>query len=348
MKGLILAGGLGTRLRPLTYSQQKHLIPVANKPILFYAIEDLIEAGIRDIGIIIGPNREQVIEAINRRNFDAKIEFIIQDEPKGIAHAIKIAEEYIGDEPFVTYLGDNILKGGIKKYVEEFEESSYEASILLARVPNPQEFGIVELNKKGEIVKFIEKPKNPPTNLAVIGIYFFRKVIFDAVREIKLSWRNQYEITDALQWIMDHDYKIKAGIVEGWWKDTGKPEDILHANRLVLDEIRGNIIGDRINGRVEIGENTIIDEKSIIKGPVVIGKNCLIKNSFVGPYTSIGDNCEIEETELEDSVIMDDCKLIRAGKIVESLIGKGVKIRKKYSLPQGFKFVIGDNSEVLL
>ncbi|MBC7092099.1 MAG: glucose-1-phosphate thymidylyltransferase, partial [Nitrososphaeria archaeon] len=272
--------------------------------------------------------------------------FIYQDEPLGIAHAIMLAEKYINNSPFVVYLGDNILKGGIKKHLEEFMGNNYEASVLLAEVKNPQEFGIAELNERGEIVKFVEKPKQPPSNLAVIGIYFFRQAIFKAVKEIKLSWRNQYEITDALQWVMDHGYKIKAGMVEGWWKDTGRPEDILHANRLVLDEIKGNISSERIIGRVEIGKGTEIDESSIIKGPVVIGRDCKIKNSYIGPYTSIGNNCEIEGSEIEDCVIMDDCKLINAGKISDSLIGKGVKIGKKNSLPSGFKFVIGDNSEV--
>lgn len=341
-----MAGGLGTRLRPLTYSQQKQLIPIANKPILFYGLEDLIEAGIKDIGIVVGPNKEQIIEVVNKGNFDANIEFIYQSEPLGIAHAIMLAEEYINNSPFVVYLGDNILKGGIKKHLEEFLKNEYEASVLLAKVQNPQEFGVVELDKEGNIVKFIEKPKQPPSNLAVIGVYFFRQAIFKAVHEIKLSWRNQYEITDALQWIMDHGYKIKASMVEGWWKDTGRPEDILHANRLILDEIEGNVSSDRIVGRVEIGENTSIDNSSVIKGPAVIGKNCSIKNSYIGPYTSIGNNCVIEESEIEDCVIMDDCKIIKAGKIIESLIGKGVKIKKKDKLPDGFKFVVGDNSEV--
>ena len=237
MKGLILSGGFGTRLRPLTYSQQKQLIPVANKPILFYAIEDLIEAGIKEIGIITGPNKEQVVSAVESVNWDATIEFIEQSAPLGIAHTIKIAKNFLKNDSFIMYLGDNILKEGVVEHVKDFKNSDCEGSILLMEVDNPQEFGIAVLNKEGEIIKLVEKPKNPPTNFAVIGIYMFRPAVLQAVEEITPSHRNQLEITDAVQWLIDNGYKVKSSFVTKWWKDTGKPEDILHANRLIIDDI---------------------------------------------------------------------------------------------------------------
>lgn len=350
MKGLILSGGYGTRLRPLTYSQQKQLIPVGNKPILFYAIEDVIEAGIKDIGIIVGPNKEQVIEMVKSKEWNANIEFIYQPEPKGIAHAIIVAEDFLNDEPFVMYLGDNILKEGIVEHVKEFVNSNLEASILLTEVPNPQEFGIAELNEKNEIVRLVEKPKEPPTNFAVIGIYMFRPAIFQAVKEIKPSWRNQLEIVDAIQWLIDHGYKVKSAFVKGWWKDTGRPEDIIHANRLVLDEIKerrndGILKNSEIRGRVLIEKDAII-ENSLVKGPAVIGKNAKIINSYIGPYTSIGNDCEVIDSEIEDSVIMDGANIRGIKRIVESLIGKGAKVVRNESLPKGHKLVIGDKSQV--
>jgi len=352
MKALILSGGHGTRLRPLTYSQQKQLIPVANKPVLFYAIEDVIEAGIHEIGIIIGPNAEQVKKTVLSREWDAEIEFIYQGEPKGLAHAILVAREYLGDDDFVMYLGDNILREGIVKHKEHFEKGNYDASILLTEVPNPQQFGVVELSEDGKTIKrLIEKPKVPPSNLALVGIYFFKSVIHEAVRNIKPSWRNELEITDAIQWLIDHGYKVGWTRVTGWWKDTGKPEDLLDANRLILDDLKPDIrvqTKARIHGRVVIGEGSEIDENTVIKGPVILGKNVRIKNSYLGPYTSIGDNVIIENTEIEDSIILQDSEIRDAGRIVESLIGRGVKILKGNTHPLGRKLVVGDNSRIIL
>ena len=352
MKGLILSGGFGTRLRPLTYSQQKQLIPVANKPILFYGIEDLIEAGIKNIGIIIGPNKNQVIEIVNSVSWDANIEFIEQEKPLGIAHAIKIAKDFLQDDSFIVYLGDNILREGVINHVKKFEDSNYEGSILLTEVDNPEAFGIAFLNKKNEIIKIIEKPKNPQSNLAIIGVYMFRSKIFEAVEEIKPSKRNLLEITDAIQWLVDNDYRVVSSLVDNWWKDTGKPEDILDANRLILDDIysnnQGQIIESEIRGRAQIEKGTVIENNSMVKGPVLIGKNCKINNSYIGPYTSIGDNCEIIGSEIEDSVILDSVSLINSGRIIDSLIGRNVKIFKKDNLPEGRRLVIGDNSEVCI
>lgn len=352
MKALILSGGHGTRLRPLTYSQQKQLIPVANKPVLFYTIEDVIEAGIHEIGIIVGPNAEQVKKTVLSREWDAEIEFIYQGEPKGLAHAILVARDYLGDDDFVMYLGDNILREGIVKHLEHFKKGNFDASILLQEVPNPQQFGVAELSEDGKTIKrLVEKPKVPPSNLALVGIYFFKPVIHEAVRNIKPSWRNELEITDAIQWLIDHGYRVGWTKVTGWWKDTGKPEDLLDANRLILDDIKTDIqisTNARIHGRVVIGEGTVIDENTVIKGPVVIGKNVRIINSYIGPYTSIGDNVIIENTEIEDSIILEGSEIRNAGRIVESLIGRGVKIINGTSHPFGRKLVIGDNSRLIL
>ncbi|ANF22240.1 glucose-1-phosphate thymidylyltransferase [Thermococcus piezophilus] len=352
MKALILSGGHGTRLRPLTYSQQKQLTPVANKPVLFYAIEDVIEAGIHEIGIIVGPNKEQVIEAVKSVDWDASIEFIYQGEPKGLAHAIKVAGDYLGDDDFVMYLGDNILREGIVRHLEHFKRGNFDASILLCEVPNPQQFGVAELSEDGKTIKrLIEKPKVPPSNLALVGVYFFKPVIHEAVENIKPSWRNELEITDAIQWLIDHGYRVGWTKVTGWWKDTGKPEDILDANRLILDDIERDIRVEtkaRIHGRVVIEEGTQIDENTVIKGPVIIGKNCIIRNAYIGPYTSIGDNCIIENTEIEDSVILEGSEIRCGGRIVESLIGKNVKILEGNNHPIGRKLVVGDNSQLML
>ncbi|GAB6101032.1 glucose-1-phosphate thymidylyltransferase [Thermococcus atlanticus] len=352
MKALILSGGHGTRLRPLTYSQQKQLIPAANKPVLFYAIEDVIEAGIHEIGIIVGPNAEQVKKTVLSREWDAEIEFIHQGEPKGLAHAILVARDYLGDDDFVMYLGDNILREGIVRHLEHFTRGKFDASILLCEVPNPQQFGVAELSEDGRTIKrLIEKPKVPPSNLALVGIYFFRPIVHEAVASIKPSWRNELEITDAIQWLIDHGYRVGWTKVEHWWKDTGKPEDILDANRLILDDIETDIrihTNARIHGRVVIGEGTVIDEDTVIKGPVVIGKNVRITNSYIGPYTSIGDNVIIENTEIEDSIVLEGSEIRNAGRIVESLIGRGVKIMNSDNHPLGRKLVVGDNSQLLL
>ena len=352
MKGLVLSGGYGTRLRPITYSQQKQLIPVANKPILFYAIEDLIESGIHEIGIVTGPNREQVIETVKSVDWDANIEFIHQGEPKGLAHAIIVSREFLGDDDFVMYLGDNILQGGIRSHLEYFKSNKFDACVLLCEVPNPQQFGVAELNPDGTIKRLIEKPKHPPSNLALVGIYFFTPIIHEATVSIKPSWRNELEITDAIQWLIDHGYKVGWTKVTGWWKDTGKPEDILDANRLVLDELQRKVLSENVKGkvigRVIIEEGAYIDENSVVKGPAIIGKNTRIESSYVGPYTSIGKDCFIKDSEIEDSIVMDESKIINAGRIIESLIGRGVTISGNDIHPSGRRLVVGDHSMILL
>ncbi len=348
MKGLILSGGYGTRLRPITYSHQKQLIPVANKPILFYAIEDVLEAGVDEIGIIVGPNKEQVMATVQSQDWDAEIVFIPQDEPRGLAHTILIADKFLDDE-FVMYLGDNILREGIVKHANAFAGNNYDASIMLTEVENPEQFGIAELNDDGTIKRLVEKPKVPPSNLALVGIYFFKPVITDACNSIEPSWRDELEITDAIQWLIDNGYEVGWTKVDRWWKDTGKPDDILEANRLILDDLSHEILGEvncELRGRVSVGKGTKVDEDSVIKGPALIGSDCEIINGYIGPYTTIGNDCEIINAEVEDSIVMDSAKLINAGNIVDSIIGRGAIIEKNKSLPKGRKFVIGDTSWV--
>jgi len=351
MKALILSGGHGTRLRPITHSQQKQLIPVANKPILFYPIEDVIEAGAKDIGIILGPNKDQVMDTVNSAKWDANIEFIYQGEPKGLAHTIKIAENFLGDDEFIMYLGDNIIKGGITQHAQKFKSLRPEALVLLTQVEEPQRFGVAEFDESGGVKRLVEKPKVPPSNFALAGIYFFRPAIVEACRSIKPSWRNELEITDAIQWLIDSGRRVEASAVEGWWKDTGKAEDILEANRLILDEMKpsnqGGLVESKVFGRAVIGPGTLI-ENSTIKGPCIIGNNCRIVNSYIGPYTAINDGCTIQGTEIEDSVIMAGSSILNAGRILESLIGKNVRIQESGSRPVGNRFVVGDSSEIML
>jgi len=351
MKALILSGGHGTRLRPITHSQQKQLIPVANKPILFYTIEDVIEAGAREIGIIVGPNKEQVMETVESADWNADIRFIYQSDPIGLAHTILIAEDFLKDEEFVMYLGDNLIKGGIARHADKFRSRGPDSLVLLTEVEDPQRFGVAEFDDHGGIRRLVEKPKVPPSNFALAGIYFFKPAIIDACKRIKPSWRNELEITDAIQQLIDDGGRVEASKIDGWWKDTGKAEDILEANRLILDELEaeneGVLTNSKIHGRVVIGRESTI-ENSTLKGPSIIGRGCKISDSYIGPYTSINDDCEIVGTEMEDSIMMTGCSILNAGRIIESLIGRNVRIWDNDQKPAGNKFVIGDNSEIKL
>jgi len=351
MKGLILAGGFGTRLRPLTYTSAKQLIPIANKPIIFYGIEALAEAGIKKLGIVVGETAKEVKGVVgNGDRFGLAIEYIPQDAPLGLAHAIKISKDFLGDEPFIMYLGDNLLKEGVQNFIKEFETTCPDTMILLTEVSNPQEFGVAVIDAKGRVKKLIEKPKEPPSNLALVGVYLFNNVIFRAIENIKPSGRNELEITEAIQWLLDNNYKVESLMVKGWWKDTGKPEDIIEANLLVLEDIetsnKGTLVDATINGRVSIEQGSII-EKSIIRGPAVIGKNTKIINSFIGPFSSIGDNVVIKNSEIECSVIMEGAKISNIEKRIDrSIIGKDVVITQADRSPRSHKFVIGDQSYI--
>ena len=355
MKGIILSGGHGTRLRPLTHTGPKQLIPIANKPVIDYAIEDLRDADITEIGIILGTNMPNKIKESlgDGSKFGVNITYIMQGEPKGLAHAAKTAQDFVGDDSFVMYLGDNILKSGIQEFVNGFDESDFASRLLLQKVDDPRQFGVAELNDDGKIINLVEKPEHPKSNLALVGIYLFKNSIFDAIDKIKPSWRNELEITDAIQQLIDDGLNVDSFVVEGWWKDTGKPEDVLDANQLILETINTDIQGEieedvKIKGRVIIGKNTIIKSGSVIKGPAIIGENCEIKG-YVGPYTSIGDNTKIIESEIDSSIIIGN-SIIRSDKrITESLLGQNSQITSdKKTYPKGRSFVIGENSIIKL
>jgi len=353
MKGLILSGGKGTRLRPLTFTQAKQLVPVANKPCLFYGIEALKEAGIEDIGIVVGDTREEIKEAAGDGNrWAVRITYIEQEAPLGLAHAVKISEAFLGDEPFVMYLGDNILKSGIKSLVEEFKEKRPNSLILLTEVPDPRLFGVAEL-KDGKVVRLVEKPKKPMSNLALVGVYMFDSHIFEAVKAIRPSWRNELEITDAIQYLVDNGYEVHPHLVSGWWKDTGKIEDILEANRLILESIQAKMDGrideaSRISGQV-IMEKGVVVQNSIIRGPAIIGAETEIIDSYIGPFTSIQERCKIIQTEIEHSIVMEGSEIRDVGsRIDESLIGRDVKIYKCPPTPSVYRFMVGDKSEIAI
>ena len=355
MKGLILSGGKGTRLRPLTYTSAKQLVPVANKPVLFYAIESIVEAGITDIGIIVGDTHAEIRAAVgDGSRFGANVTYIEQSAPLGLAHAVMIAEEFLQDSSFVMYLGDNLIAGGIRGLVEEFRELGCNSEILLAEVQNPEQFGVAEVTSDGKVRRLVEKPKEPQSNLALVGVYMFDPHIFESVHRIKPSGRGELEITDAIQDLIDRGLDVHPHIVRGWWKDTGKLDDMLEANRIILEALdarRGVSLGpigqgSRIEGRVEIGKDVeLID--SLVRGPVVIGDGARLENAFVGPYTSIGERCKLVCCEVENSIILADSEIRDTPlRIDGSLIGRNVKITKTDFKPKAYRFMLGDNSEV--
>jgi len=352
MKGLILSGGKGTRLRPLTFTSAKQLVPVANKPVLFYGIESIVEAGITEIGIVVGDTGAEIRAAVgDGSRFGARVTYIEQDAPRGLAHAVMIAQDFLGTDPFVMYLGDNLIAGGITSLVEEFRTLGCAAEILLAKVPNPEQFGVAELTEDGRVRRLIEKPPEPPSDLALVGVYMFDPRIFESVHRIEPSARGELEITDAIQDLIDRGLDVHPHIVRGWWKDTGKIEDMLEANRIVLEALRvprraeapG---GGRIEGRVEIGEGVEI-VGSLVRGPVVIGDGARIVDAFVGPYTAIGDGCVIEGCEIENSIVLSGSEIRNIPlRIDASLIGRDVKIAKTGLKPSAYRFMLGDKSEV--
>lgn len=351
MKGLILSGGKGTRLRPLTYTSAKQLVPVANKPVLFYGIEALAGAGIREIGIVVGDTREEIKTAVgDGSRWGVKVTYIEQDAPRGLAHAVLISESFMGNDPFVMYLGDNLLNRGIAEFVEEFVREAPAAQILLTRVPDPQMFGVAELDN-GRVVRLVEKPKEPKSDLALVGVYMFSSAVFESVKRIKPSFRNELEITDAIQDLIDRGLEVRPHLVQGWWKDTGKLEDMLEANRLILDTIERRIDGcvdaeSRIEGKVVIEAGTVV-ERSVIRGPVVIGARARIVHAYVGPFTSIGHGTEIRDSEIEHSIVLEGSVITDLDhRVGDSLIGKNAKIYRMPVKPSAYRFMLGDNSEV--
>jgi glucose-1-phosphate thymidylyltransferase len=355
MKGIILHGGHGTRLRPLTHTGPKQLLPIANKPMSEYCLESLKNAGITDIAIIIGGIGSNKVQEYygDGKNFGVNLSYIQQDSPKGIAHAVRLCKDFVGKEKFVVFLGDNIIQKSIDEYADDFLNSDAAASILLCEVDNPSQFGIAEI-ENGKIIKLTEKPKVPPTNLAVTGIYFLTPLIFDLIDDLKPSWRNEFEIVDALQMLLDINEKVKYYVITDFWKDTGTPEDILQANKTILESMKPYFYGIKdndvtIEGNVMIGEGAIIKNKSKIIGPVIIGKNCIISDeSFVGPNTSLGDNVNISHCTVKNSIIMPDCIIDCDVKIKNSIISSNSKIFKKDSVNDENVFLLGEGTKIIL
>ncbi|UWG48132.1 dTDP-glucose pyrophosphorylase [Halanaeroarchaeum sp. HSR-CO] len=357
MKGVLLSGGTGSRLRPITHTGPKQLVPVANKPVLQYAIEAYREAGITEIGVILGnTGREDVQEFLgDGSDFGVEITYIVQGEPLGLAHAAGCAKDFVGDDDFVMFLGDNILKQGISDLVDSFKAGDYAAGIALQEVDNPQQFGIADVDENGTVQELIEKPDDPPSNLALIGIYAFSPLVFDAIDDLEPSWRGELEITDAIQSLLDDGYAIDSHVVEGWWKDTGKPEDILEANRLVLEQHPGGLNGTvedgaTIEGYVDLHATAKVEGNAVIRGPVSIAEGTTIKDgTYIGPYTSVGPNSTIENTHIENSVIIGDSTITTSEKIVDSLLGSGTVISTAEGLkPEGKRLIVGENSNLKL
>lgn len=357
MKGVILAGGTGSRLRPITHTGPKQLVPVANKPVLEYALDDLKEAGITEIGIILGDKgRDEIQEYFgDGSDFGVEITYIVQGEPLGLAHAVGCARDFVGDDSFVVYLGDDMMREGIEDLVADFEPETYAAGIGLQEVDEPSRYGVVGLNEVGDVTELVEKPEDPPSNLALIGIYVFTPEIFEQIEVLEPSWRGELEITEAIQGLLDEGHRVQSHVVHGWWKDTGKPEDVLHANRLVLDDIESDILGEveegaSIVGRVQVGEGSVIEEGAVVRGPVSIGEDVHIgSETYVGPYTSIGDGCDVDNVHIESSVAIGENTITASRTIVDSLLGRKASVTtNENKQPAGDRLVIGQNSTLEL
>ena len=350
MKGLILSGGAGTRLRPITHTSAKQLVPVANKPVLFYGLEAIRDAGIADVGIIVGDTREEIKAAVgDGSNWDLKVTYIHQEKPLGLAHAVLTAEEYLGGEPFVMYLGDNLILDGIAPLVKEFRQNEPNCQVLLARVQHPEQFGVAELDGD-RIVSLVEKPKQPKSDLALVGVYMFDDTIFEAAKAIKPSWRHELEITDAIAYLIDKGFDVRPHVVQGWWKDTGRLEDMLEANRMILSHMQTDVRGT-VDDDSEIHFTVVIEEGaeivgSTIRGPAIIGKRSRIVNSYIGPFTSIYYDCLVEHSEIEHSIILESSIIKDMERIEDSLIGRNVEVMRSPLRPKAHRLMLGDNSRV--
>jgi glucose-1-phosphate thymidylyltransferase len=351
LKGLILSCRRGTRLRPITYTSAKQLVPVANKPVLSYGIEAMAEAGIDEVGIIIAPETGDEIRAAggDGSRFGTRITYIVQDEPAGLAHAVLTAEPFLGDTPFVMYLGDNLLQGGIVELVEAFRRNEPDALILLTPVPDPEHYGVAELDGE-RVVRLQEKPPEPATDLALVGVYMFTPSIHEAARAIEPSGRGELEITDAIQHLVDDGLRVEPHVVRGWWKDTGRLEDMLEANRLVLETIEARMEGElddsQVDGRVIVETGARL-ERSTVRGPAIVGAGSRLVDAYVGPYTAIGEGCTISNAELENSILLSGCQVADlAGRMESSLLGRNVRIYRHPRQPRAHRFMVGDNSEI--
>jgi glucose-1-phosphate thymidylyltransferase len=351
LKGLILSGGKGTRLRPITHTSAKQLVPVANRPVLFYGIQAMADAGIREVGIIIAPETgDEIRTAVgDGSQFGLAITYIVQDEPAGLAHAVLTAEEFLRDAPFVMYLGDNLLQGGIQELVAAFQRNSPDALILLTPVPDPEHYGVAEL-ADGRVVRLAEKPPEPKTDLALVGVYMFTAGIHEAARAIRPSARGELEITDAIQHLVDTGRRVEPHIVQGWWKDTGRLDDMLEANRLVLDtmqaRVEGELVDSRVDGRVVVEPGARL-ERATVRGPAVIGAGAQLTDCYIGPYTAIGEDCVIERAEVEHSILLAGSSVRHLdGRMESSLLGRNVHIARGVRQPRAYRFMVGDNSEI--
>ena len=356
MKALMLSGGRGTRLRPLTYTGAKQLVPVVNKPILWYGIEQIVAAGITDIGIVISPETGDAIRSAtgDGARFGAKITYILQDSPDGLAHAVKVAQPFLGDAPFLMYLGDNLIRDALCDFVNEFVERSLDALILLKQVPNPTAFGVAVLNPAGQVTHLVEKPQNPPSDLALVGVYLFSPQVHQVIAQLNPSPRGELEITDAIQELVNTGGNVTAQSLQGWWLDTGKKDDLLAANQIILDETLSHEIAGtvddatQISGRVRIGPGTTI-VNSTIRGPVVIGDNCHIENCFVGSYSSIANGVKMVDVEMDHSVVLEDAVIEELHqRIVDSLIGRRAKLLHSPKRPKASRFMVGDDCVIEL
>jgi glucose-1-phosphate thymidylyltransferase len=353
LKGLILSGGKGTRLRPITYTSAKQLVPVANKPVLFYGIEAMAAAGIREVGIIIAPETGGEIRAAagDGERFGVRITYIEQDAPLGLAHAVLTAEAFLGGDAFVMYLGDNLLQGGIEDLVAAFQRNRPEALILLTAVPDPQNFGVAELHPaSGRVVRLVEKPLEPASDLALVGVYMFTSRIHEAARAIRPSGRGELEITDAIQWLVDADASVESHIVRGWWKDTGRLADMLEANRLILERlerrVEGELVDSQIDGRVVVEAGALL-ERTTVRGPAIIGAGAVLRDAYIGPYTAVGRHCVIEHAEIEHSILLEGSSVRGLdGRMESSLLGRDVTIVRDNRQPRAYRFMVGDSSEI--
>ncbi len=353
MKGLILSGGKGTRLRPLTYTSAKQLIPVANTPVLMYCLKDMGDAGIIDVGIVVGDTKKEIMDAVgDGSRFGLRVTYIEQEAPLGLAHAVLISEDFIKEDRFVMMLGDNLIMDGIGRFVKSFDEGSANSHILLAKVENPNQFGVAVLQGE-KVVDLVEKPREYISDLALVGVYLFDRNIFKAVTRIEPSFRGELEITDAISWLIRNGYSVSHHIVSGWWKDTGKLEDILEANRLILDQFVTRVEGD-VDGSSSLGNKVVVKKGakivgSHVRGPAIIGEDTIIENSYIGPFTSIGENCRIHGVELEHSIVMEGCEIGDTGmRISDSLLGRKVKIGNTGSFPKTIQIMAGDGSMILI
>ncbi len=351
MKGLVLAGGAGSRLRPITHTSAKQLVPVANRPILFYGLQQLRDAGVTDIGIIVGDTAPAIEAAVgDGSELGINVTYVPQDEPLGLAHAVLTASDFLVNDDFVMFLGDNLIEGGIGHVVEAFERDRPAAQLLLKQVVEPERFGVAVLDDDGQISRLVEKPTDPPSDLALVGVYLFTSSILDAARAIEPSWRGELEITDAIQRLLDDDQSVRASTVEGWWLDTGKKDELLEANRIVLGGLARRIDGEVDNDSIIVGEVVVEAGARVVgsqvRGPAIIGAEAVVEDAYVGPFTSVGDGCRLARTEVEYSVLMGGCDVSDIPRIEGSLLGREVTIRPAARRPAAYKFHLGDHSVV--